>query len=299
MRKGPVIKASDTIRREYQAALEAYIKKMNTELMREITSAYAGLSTGFPPQEVAGDASAAAWLKSLLAAFFSRWREKFDDMGDKRAKWFAGRTEKASTEQIQKMLKDIGFTVEFKNSAHVNAELEKIYMDNARLIRNIPDEARGKIEKIIRDGVERGNDRQYIAEELPKVFKMTEGRAKFIARDQCQKANAALSMARSAELGYEGGYWIHRSISKIPRPTHISKEMNGQWFKLSEGLYDPDKRVKRPVKPGELPGCNCTFQLDLKSFRPQMARESVSIRPRETTHADIIDRLANPAGRGA
>lgn len=297
--KGPVIRPSDSIRREYQTALEVYIKRMGTELMREVAGAYASQGGEFQPKEVTEDASAAEWLKGVLSDFFSGWQKKFDAMAEKRAKWLADRTDKASSTQVQRMLKDIGFTVEFKNSAYVGGELERIVKDNVSLIRSIPERMHDRVEKIVMRGVSAGNDRHYIATELKKEFGVTERRARFIARDQTQKASAAISIAKSEEVGYEYGFWVHRSISKIPRSTHIGKQMNRQRFKLSDGLYDPDPRVNRKVKPGELPGCNCTFELDLSSFRPQMAQDSVIIRPCKPTYADIKECLANPPKEAA
>jgi hypothetical protein len=36
--------------------------------------------------------------------------------------------------------------------------------------------------------------------------------------------------------------------------------MEGKRFKLSEGLYDPDPKVRRKVKPGELILCACRYR---------------------------------------
>ena len=44
----------------------------------------------------------------------------------------------------------------------------------------------------------------------------------------------------------------------MSRPTHVA--MEGKRFKLSEGLYDPDPKVRRKVKPGELILCACRYR---------------------------------------
>lgn len=300
--KGPAIKPSDTIRREYQAALQAYVRRMNEELMREVTRAYARREDEFLPEEMAEDASAAVWLGRVLNRFFGRWQEKFDTMAEKRAKWFADRTEKASSKQIQAMLKNIGFTVEFKNSHYVNNIMQATYAENVSLIKSIPKQMHGKALGIVTRGVQAGNDQHFISVELEKEFNISQRRARFVARDQTQKANSSMAMARSAEAGIEYGFWLHRSGSKKPRWSHSKPEpngMNGVRFKLSEGLHDPDPKVNRKVKPGELPGCLCAYRPDLSSFRPQMAQDSAVIRPCKVTYANIMGRVANSTKEAA
>ena len=289
--KGPAVKPSDTIRREYQAALQAFVRRMNMELMQEISRAYTSREVALPSTEVTRDASPVEWLKGKLSDFFDGWHKKINAMADKRAKWFADQMEKSSSKQIQKMLRDIGFTVEFKNSAYVTGELEKIIEENVALMRSIPERMHKKVEKIITHGLTAGNDQRYIATELQKEFGVTERRARLIALDQTNKANAAISIHRSAEAGIEYGFWLHRSGSKKPRPTHI--KMSGYNFKLSEGLHDPDPKVNRKIMPGELVACRCAYRPDLSSFRPQLAQDSVIIRPLKTTYADILGRVAN------
>ena len=161
--KGPAIRPSDTLRREYQAALTAYVRRMNRELLREITRAYELREEEFLPETVAADESAAAWLQGVLKSFFNRWQKRFDKMAEKRAAWFAERTEKASTKQIMGMLKDIGFTVEFKNSRHVNNVMQATIAENVSLIKSIPAQMHDKVRGIVMRGVQAGNDQHFIA----------------------------------------------------------------------------------------------------------------------------------------
>ena len=301
--KGPAVKASDAIRRKYQSTLLAYVRRMNAELMRELRRAYAGREDEFLPEEMVGDASAVVWLKKMVDRFFGRWQNSFDGMAERYAGWFVRQTERASSKQIQAMLKDIGFTVEFKNSHYVNNIMQATYAENVSLIRSIPERMHGKALGLVTRGVQAGNDQHFIAVELEKEFDISQRRARFIARDQTQKANSSMAMARSAEAGIEYGFWMHRGGSKVPRPSHSTPEskggMNGARFKLSEGLHDPDPKVNREVKPGELPGCLCAYRPDLSSFRPQMAQDSAIIRPLKATYADIMERVAKPVKEAA
>jgi SPP1 gp7 family putative phage head morphogenesis protein len=287
MNKGPSIRTSSRIEKEYRTVLDAFIKRMNKDLMREITKAYARREDEFLPDEVVKDASATAWLKSVIGSFFRKWQKRFDVMAEKRASWLTEQTEKASIKQIQKMLKDIGFTVEFKNSHFVNNVLTAAFEENVALIKSIPTEMHDKVLGIVMRGVQAGNDQHFIATELQKQFGITERRARMIARDQTNKANSAISRARSAEAGIEYGFWQHRSGSKKPRPTHV--KMQGKRFKLTEGLYD--SAVDRYVLPGMEINCLCSYRADLSSFNPSIVQDSVSIGIRKPTYADNIERI--------
>lgn len=288
--KGPATRASDKIYREYRAILLEYTRRMNADVLAEISRAYGRREGEFLPDDLTGDASASVYLERLLARLFGKWGKRFASMAEKRAAWFAKQTEKASTGQMQKMLKDIGFTVEFKNSHYVNNVLQATVIENTKLITSVPQQMHDKVQGIVMRGVQAGQDRAYIAREMKKQFGISERRAQFIARDQVQKATGSVALARSAEAGIEYGFWAHRSGSKKPRRTHVA--MNGKRFKLSEGLYDSDPRVADFVKPRELPGCNCAYRPDLSSYNPQLAAESVSIRPVKPTYATILKRAS-------
>ncbi|MDL2315500.1 hypothetical protein LJC59_00255 [Desulfovibrio sp. OttesenSCG-928-A18] len=264
---------------------------MNAELLREISQVYSEREEEFLPREMAADRSASSEMERVLSSFFSRWQKRFDRMARRYADWFAEQTEKVASRQIRGMLKEIGFTVEFKHSHYVNNILQAAIHENVGLIRSIPEQMHDKVRGIVMRGVQAGNDQHYIATELRKQFGITERRARFIARDQTQKANNAVSLARSAEAGIEYGFWMHRSGSKKPRTTHLGTQMNGVRFKLSDGLYDPDPRVRRKVKPGELPGCLCGYKPDLSSFKPQTAADSAMIRPLKVKYEQILERI--------
>ncbi len=156
--KGPVIKPSGRIQKEYQKALEAVIKRMNADLFKGIMAVYGRYESG-----LAQDAKMPAWLTGALNSLFKKWQSVFDSMAEKRAKWFNDQTEKASTKQVEAMLKDIGFTVEFKNSQYINDILQTQLKENVDLIKSIPAKAHEQVKAIVKHGVEAGSDRTYIA----------------------------------------------------------------------------------------------------------------------------------------
>ena len=288
--KGPVIKPSGRIQKEYQKALEAVIKRMNADLFKGIMAVYGRYESG-----LAQDAKMPAWLTGALNSLFKKWQSVFDSMAEKRAKWFNDQTEKASTKQVEAMLKDIGFTVEFKNSLYINDILQTQLKENVDLIKSIPAKAHEQVKAIVKHGVEAGSDRTYIAQHLQEQFGVTQRRAQFITRDQTNKANAAIAQARSKEAGIEYGFWMHRGGTKVPRPTHVA--MQGKRFKLENGLYDSAEG--RNVKPGELYNCNCAYRADLSSFNTQIAKDSVTVRPRPLTYDEVLKNISSPTRNAA
>ncbi len=274
MNKGNVILPPDAVERKYQSLLVNFARQMSADLLPKIKKLYASSAPQFSP--LAQDAKLATNVfEGLFEASLAKWLKKSTSMADKYAAWFAGEAEKATTKKIKTALKDIGFTVEFKQSDYVMNILGATTQENVDLIKSIPQQFHDRVKGIVMRGVQNGQDGHYIATELQKQFGITERRARFIARDQVQKANSAIAEARSQEAGIEYGFWRHRPGSKKPRPTHL--EMQGKRYKLSEGLYD--SAVKRKVKPGELPGCLCAYRPDLDSFNPKAVAPNVTMKP--------------------
>ncbi len=88
---------------------------------------------------------------------------------------------------------------------------------------------------------------------------------------------------------------MHRGGTKVPRPTHVA--MQGKRFKLENGLYDSAEG--RNVKPGELYNCNCAYRADLSSFNTQIAKDSVTVRPRPLTYDEVLKNISSPTRNAA
>jgi uncharacterized protein with gpF-like domain len=126
------------------------------------------------------------------------------------------------------------------------------------LIRSIPQEHMERVKVQVNNAVAQGLDRGQLARQIQHGYGVTERRAKTIARDQTNKATASIAEATDESLGVTEGIWIHVPGRKMSRPTHVA--MEGKRFKLSEGLYDSDPKVRRKVKPGELILCACRYR---------------------------------------
>jgi len=213
---------------------------------------------------VAQDASPAWNIWDDLKKTMARWQKHFNELGERLARRFVGRLSKAEKARFEQALKDAGWTVKFQNPRGVNNILQSGIIENVNLIKSIPEKYLTEVQSIVNIGIQNGKDLDYITRELHKRYEITERRANMIARDQNNKITAALDREHAQHLGITDAVWVYTYGSKEPRHTHI--EMDGQRFKLSEGLYDPNPKVARKIQPAELVNCRCMYRMLLPEY---------------------------------
>jgi len=135
-----------------------------------------------------------------------------------------------------------------------NENLEDILIaktrENVALIQSIPDEYLKKVETLVFEGTTQGSRPSSMIKELREVGKVTENRAKLIARDQTSKMNSALNQQRQQNLGVEEYIWRTAGDERT-RPSHKAK--NGKTFRW-------DNPPKDTGHPGEDIQCRCVAQ---------------------------------------
>jgi len=139
-----------------------------------------------------------------------------------------------------------------------NEGLEDILLattqENVGLIRTIPEEYFKKLETVVYTGTTQGRNAGSMIKEIVRIGKVTERRAKLIARDQTSKMNSALNQHRATNLGSEEYVWRTAQDDRV-RDTHRSK--NGKTFRW-------DKPPKDTGHPGEDIQCRCIAQPVIK-----------------------------------
>lgn len=235
----------------YRKRLDTEIKAMHKSVVYWLLAAYRKREN-----EIATDASP---IREILERFdkdMRRWKRRWTWL----ARWLSMRmvekTEKTDKSALEQAYKAAGFTVKFDASRQLNAVSRALIEANVHLIKTIPQRYFDEVREIVTRGVSMGRDLTYISEELGKRYKITRERARFIARDQADKASMAIQMTRDQELGVKEGVWVHVPGKKSSRPTH--EAMDGKTFPLDKGLYD--SAVNRYVLPAELPNCRCIYR---------------------------------------
>jgi hypothetical protein len=130
---------------------------------------------------------------------------------------------------------------------------------NVALVRNISDQAQGRISDAVFRGYQNRTPPREVAKEIREATGMGRTRAIGIAADQNSKLSAALDKERQAEAGIELVKWRH-SGKLHPRQNHKAREGNlyqlrsGKIVRGEGGDLSPDQRA------GVQPWCGCREQ---------------------------------------
>lgn len=130
--------------------------------------------------------------------------------------------------------------------------LESFVARNVALIRNISDQAQGRIADAVFRGYQNRTPVREVAKELREAVDFGRQRAVRIAADQNAKLAAALDDERRAEAGITEYRWRHSGKLHY-RPEH--KARDGKVFKNGQPAGDT---------PGQAPWCGCRAQAYLR-----------------------------------
>lgn len=238
------------IEAEYRRRLEAIIEELHRSLQRWVLAAYRRETP-----EMAQDDSPARALTAVMRRLFRRWQRRYDDLAPDLAKHFATTVAKRSDAALQLALRRGGISVHFKMGRAANDVLQATVQENVSLIRSIAQQHLAQVEQMVMRSVQSGRDLAYLNDALQHQLGVSKRRARLIARDQNNKATAAIQRVRHTELGIAEAIWIHSGGGKHPRPSHVKAGRDRAKYSISEGWYDPDERKR--IWPGELINCRC------------------------------------------
>lgn len=235
----------------YRKRLTDEIEAMHRSIMRFVIASYRRQEDRI----VATDESPADALRRTMKDLTKRWLKRFDTMADELAAYFATSVEKRSSAALKRILKDGGWTVEFKMTTGMRDILDATIHENVALIKSIAPQYLTQVEGIVMRGVTTGRDLGQISEDLQKRLGVTRRRAAFIASDQCNKTSAAFNRARQLEVGIVENEWMHSGGGHTQRPSHVKAGKDRVRFDVAKGWYDP--HLKKYIWPGTEPNCHC------------------------------------------
>jgi SPP1 gp7 family putative phage head morphogenesis protein len=119
---------------------------------------------------------------------------------------------------------------------------------NTSLVRDISDQARGRIADAVLRGFQQRSPIADVAKEIREAANMARARARRIAADQTVKLSSALDRERQRQAGLDHWKWRH-SGKLHPRLKHVERD----------GKIYTDKTAPED-EPGELPFCGCVRQ---------------------------------------
>lgn len=196
-------------------------------------------------------------LAAALEDIGEKWRAEFSDAAPRLARYFATAATERSDAVLHRILREGGMTVRFQMTPPIANVVEASIAENVALIKSIPEQYLTNVQGLVMRSVSTGRDLGFLTKALRDEFGVTRRRAEFIARDQNNKATAAITRARQLELNLEEAEWMHSGGGRHPRPTHVAN--NGKRYNVAEGWLDP--AIKKRIWPGTEPNCRCVCRV--------------------------------------
>lgn len=220
------------------------MKKLLAEMRKDVQS----LIDSHYPKGLAQDGFSDG-LQAAIRRLFRYWFNRLETLAPDIAGAFLNRSMSHTDKAFQSALRSAGLTVRFTQTEATRRAFDVALSGNVGLIRSIGQQYLSRVEDSVWRSVNAGYNMAQLSKELRKDFGVSERRAAFIARDQTNKAKAAIEKARRQELGITEAIWMHSHAGKEPRPSHVAA--NGKRFDVSKGMYLDGKWVQ----PGEEINC--------------------------------------------
>lgn len=261
-RVAPPVLPSAGLTAVYNKRLQALIDEMNNSILYWVRARWRETP---PTTLLATDYSWFSALRKTMGDLIDRWTKQFTDLAPELASYFAKRAADRSTTELKRILKDHGWTVEFKKTRAVETALQGIVEENVALIKSIATEHLFNVQQIVMRSVNEGGDLHLVTSLLRDKFDVPKKRAELIARDQNRKAMAAITRIRQTEAGITQAVWMHSSAGKVPRPEHVAfaaGRLGGPVYDVRKGAYLEGKWTW----PGVEINCRCTSRPVIPGF---------------------------------
>lgn len=252
------------LRRIYNEMIEPELESLLSEQIVEV-----------PEDQRSMDAS----ISEMIVALFKAFREKFFNQSYNKNQEPKTTAFRRTTEnRVQEAAKSIARFHKIKFGANalamageklrgepwLKSYLKDWTIQNINLIKDIPLDTIDRLEQQITRSVLRGDSRTYLKDQIQNILKISETRAKFIARDQSGKLYGALTELRANNNGWDFYEWStsnDEKVREIPRTNKQSDHahLDGKIFKFSE----PPVTILRGSQagarnnPGEDYNCRC------------------------------------------
>jgi len=179
------------VEREYQSALKKVARTAGSILEGSAEVIVSGKTV--PPSILA---SLSAYEQALIP-----WAEQITRRLFQRIDNDARRAFISSSKEIFK-----GIRGTIANTA-AGAKMKELQAAQVELIKSIPREAAERAQRLAREAMTEGRRFEDIVKDIQDSGKVSEGRARVIARTETAKANATFTQARAQAVGSGGYYW--------------------------------------------------------------------------------------------
>lgn len=213
-----------------------------------------------------------AWrIRATMKELGHRWQSHFDEIAPDVAGQFGARSLAHTTNRIEQLLDQAGWTVQFRVSPTIQGIMDAAVVENVGLIKSIASQHLTRVEGVVMRGVQKGNDINTMQRELHEQFHVPKDRAAFIARDQTFKMGSVVTKARQTQAGIRRAKWLHSNI-RAPghfRPEHLAYSdgrhtpgATGPIYIVEQGAYLENKWTW----PGMEVNCRCSSRPIIEGF---------------------------------
>lgn len=247
------VMAADLLRTAYQPVVQVWERAV-ARILTTYERTLAAMTTDSPADVQADLDGIAAEIDRLVLELTPRLRDwVLRTERWHRGKW-RGAVLAASGVDLQTML----------GPEEVRETLETLLNRNVALMRDISDQARGRIAEAVFRGLTNRTPARDVAKELREDVGMARGRAIRVASDQLTKMTSALDSERMRQAGLDVWRWRH-SGKLHPRQKHLAR--NGNLYSDNPErvgtVVDGETVLAEPPAddlPGIPPFCGCRRQ---------------------------------------
>ncbi len=251
----PPVRPSLVVDNAFKNRLMALIVEMTKSVEHWVRAAYFRNQPEIAEMFAAADADPVEELQRTLSNLSKKWQKRFDDGSERLAEYFLKDVDARTDLELKRILKKAGFSVRFKLTKGQRAVAKASVRANVALIKSIPEQYLKQVEGSVMRAFQVGGDLKALTDEIVAHGVVTRKRAAFIARDQNNKATAALARAKQLDVGISQAVWMHSSGGREPRPTHVKAGRDKVVFDLEEGWFDP--AIQKYIQPGQEINCRC------------------------------------------
>lgn len=239
------------IEREYKANIRAYNQKFKEIIRSEL----------FPLIERYTNAITTDGIGEDINAAIEAIKKKFDFVSIAIAisSQMVERVNKVNIQKTTTNLNNaIGVDVEnIIKSENLTEFIELQTIQNAELIKSVPQQSIEDIRRIVLNGLSQGLRAEEIQKQISgnnssSVFNKMNNRIATIARTETAKINSQITNKRLENLGIKKAIWDATGDSRT-RECHLARD--GKEYNIAEGLYSSCDG--KTIQPGQEINCRC------------------------------------------
>lgn len=234
---------------EYNAELQKIVRRIRNEVRELLIPVI---------EQEERNYTADAWPERIQEVIDRLVRNYETPMFNALARQLAAKFVRSSLSFADRKNKSFGIEVFNGSSTKLNQYMEAATIQNANLIKSIPQRYLDDVANTVQTGMRNGVLPRYIARDLEEKFGVASRRAKFIARDQAAKVNGEITKQRQIDAGYEFFRWIDMDDSRV---RHRHREIANADVGYGPGIYRwddlPLSSEGSPIQPGSDYQCRC------------------------------------------